>query len=46
MVVKKLTSIGQAVSGRCLTTLQEVLYEFLVTAKVAPHECVIKTDQP
>ena len=24
----------------------QVLYDFLVTVKVAPHECVIRTGQP
>ena len=23
-----------------------ILYDFLVTVKAAPHECVIRTDQP
>ena len=29
-----------------LTTNYKVLYDFLVTVKTAPHECVIRTGQP
>ena len=26
--------------------VDEILYDFLVTVKAAPHECVIRTGQP
>ena len=30
----------------CAVDIAEVLYDFLITVKAAPHECVVRTGQP
>ena len=33
-------------TDQCIDWKLMILYEFLVTVKAAPHECVIRTGQP